>query len=175
MGEWDSWGECTSVTEHGLTCGGGNRYRTRKAGDCGDDNSYDETEQCNTGDCSAGDTCTLKASDPIVVTEDNSMVENLSITTTGSAPAIFVYNASNVVLRNIKIVHAGTARTTFTDPDHGISMDQSGAGIYFQYSPNIKIENVHVSLVRPSPNPFAADAQNSTFAPMNAPTPPLFL
>jgi hypothetical protein len=99
----------------------------------------------------------LAPSDPIVITEDNTVVEHISITTTGVAPAIFVYNASNVVLRNIKIVHGGAVRVKGTDTDLNIFVDQSGAGIFFQESPHITIENVHVSLVRPSPNPSATD------------------
>jgi len=157
LGEWGAWGECSSVTDHGLKCGGGNRYRTRAAGNCGEDNSYDETEQCNTIDCVPEAACSLSPSDPIVITEDNAVVENLSITTTGVAPAIFVYNASNVVLRNIKIVHGGAVRVKGTDTDLKLFVDQSGAGIFFQDSPHITIENVHVSLVRPSPNPSATD------------------
>jgi hypothetical protein len=81
-----------------------------------------------------------------VITADNSVVENKIITvTTGAAPAIWVYGASNVTLRNLKIVHAGSNR--FRGAVDGRYVDQSGAGIFFQNSPNLKIENVHVSLV----------------------------
>jgi len=155
VGDYGEWSECTS------TCGGGNRYRTRDGGDCGDQYTIVETEQCNTENCDPGDACTLSTSDPLVITEDNTVVEHVSITTTGVEPAIFVYKASNVVLRNIKIIHAGADRVKGTNSD-GISVDESGAGIFFQESPNITIENVHVSLVRPSPNPYASDGDCAT-------------
>jgi hypothetical protein len=90
------------------------------------------------------------------------VVENLRIVTTGQEAAIFVLGAANVTLRNIKIVHEGTARVTGANHTLGIWMDESGAGIYFKNSPNIRIENVHVSLVRPSPNPYAADGRCAT-------------
>ena len=94
-----------------------------------------------------------------MITTDGQVVENISITTDGVEPAIFVYGASNVVLRNIKIIHTGHERVKGTKSVAGTNMfvDESGAGIYFQKSPNIVIENVHVSLVRPSPNPQATD------------------
>lgn len=152
FGEWGEWSACTS------TCGGGGRYRTRGAGDCGAE--YTESEQCGTDDCDAGPDCALAESAPLVVTTDGAVVENLSITTDGVEPAIFVYGASNVVLRNIKVVHAGHARVKGTGGVAGVGnvyLDQSGAGIYFQKANNISLENVHVSLVRPSPNPHATD------------------
>jgi hypothetical protein len=65
-----------------------------------------------------------------VITADNSVVENKIITvTTGAAPAIWVYGASNVTLRNLKIVHAGSNR--FRGVVDGRYVDQSGAGIFF--------------------------------------------
>jgi hypothetical protein len=87
------------------------------------------------------------------VVDDNAVVEGISITTTGVAPAIWVYGAQNVTLKNIKIVHEGAARVKGTITVDGIGdvwADQSGAGIFFENAPNIRIENVHVSLVRPA-------------------------
>lgn len=153
--EWGEWSECSS------TCGGGGQVRTRGPGSCGGGSEYTESRQCHTEDCDPGPACQLSQSDPLVITTDNQVVENIEIITDGLAPAIFVYGASNVVLRNIKVVHTGQPRfrgNLDNDPALGnIWVDQSGAGIYFQNSPNIQIENVHVSLVRPSPNPYASD------------------
>jgi len=153
LGDWGDWSECTS------TCGGGARYRSRSPGDCGDDYAYTVSEQCNTDVCDPGPACSLSESSPLVITTDGQVVENISITTDGVEPAIFVYGASDVVLRNIKIIHTGHERVKGTKSVAGTNMfvDESGAGIYFQKSPNIVIENVHVSLVRPSPNPQATD------------------
>lgn len=153
LGDWGVWSECTS------TCGGGARYRSRSPGDCGDDYAYTVSEQCNTDACDPGPACSLSESSPLVITTDGQVVENISITTDGVEPAIFVYGASDVVLRNIKIIHTGHERVKGTKSVAGTNMfvDESGAGIYFQKSPNIVIENVHVSLVRPSPNPQATD------------------
>jgi hypothetical protein len=109
----------------------------------------------------------------LVVVDDNTVIEDITITTTGHAPAIWVYGAKNVTLRNIKIVHEGADRVqgtikvddsgtvTLGDSDlagetsqlaaaEGVWADLSGAGIFFQNAPNIRIENVHVSLVRPA-------------------------
>jgi phage-related protein len=94
-----------------------------------------------------------------VITEDNAVVENLTITASGKEAAIFVLNSANVVLRNIKIVHEGSERVQGQNNTLGTWMDESGAGIYFKNSPNIIIENVHVSLVRPSPNPSASNSE----------------
>jgi hypothetical protein len=94
----------------------------------------------------------------LVVLDDNAVVEGISITTTGLAPAIWVYGAKNVTLKNIKIVHEGADRfkgTINVDGIGNVFVDQSGAGIFFQNAPNIRIENVHVSLVRPAVNKFA--------------------
>jgi len=159
VGEWGSWSTCSS------TCGGGGQYRTADPGTCGPDYALTESQQCNTELCDPGPACTLKTSERLVITEDNTEVDGLTITTSGKEPAIWVYGASNVVLRNIKIIHAGHLREKGGGIDEkmpGVYADQSGAGIYFQNSPNIKIENVHVTLLRPSPNPNAADGACAT-------------
>jgi hypothetical protein len=154
-GEFDEWSTCTS------TCGGGGQYRTQDPGDCGDDSKIVEHQQCNTQSCDAGE-CSLSASPNLVITEDNAVVEGVSITASGKEAAIFVLNAANVTLRNIKIVHEGSDRVKGQNDTLGEYMDESGAGIFFKNSPNIRIENVHVSLVRPSPNPHAADGECAT-------------
>ena len=100
----------------------------------------------------------MRSSPALVITEDGTEVEGVTITTSGKEAAIFVYGAANVVLRNIKIVHTGAARVKGHSATFGRWMDESGAGIFFKNSPNITIENVHVALVRPSPNPYARKA-----------------
>jgi len=147
LGSWGDWSACTS------TCGGGGQVRTQDPGNCGAGYVATSSQQCNTDLCAAGPDCTLSPSPPLMITDDNTVVENKIITvTSGTAPAIWVYEASNVTLRNIKIVHAGSNRST--GAVDGRWVDQSGAGIFFQRSPNVKIENVHVSLVT-TPNPHA--------------------
>jgi len=152
LGSWGSWSEtCTS------TCGGGGQYRTRDPGNCGESHAITEHSQCKTESCDPGEQISLKSSPSLLITKDDTVVEGVTIATSGKEAAIFVYGAANVVLRNIKIVHTGAARVQGTNATLGAWMDESGAGIFFQNSPNITIENVHVSLVRPTPNPHASD------------------
>lgn len=151
LGSWGSWSAACSST-----CGGGGQYRTRDSGDCGEDYAITEHQQCETQSCDPGETCSLLSSPSLLITKDNTKVEGVTITTSGKEAAIFVNGAANVVLRNIKIVHTGAARVKGNNATLGW-MDESGAGIFFKNSPNITIENVHVSLVRPTPNPHASD------------------
>jgi hypothetical protein len=152
-GKFGDWSACTS------TCGGGGQYRTQDPGDCGDDFKITEQQQCETQNCDPGDECTLSPSPPLLITEDNAVHENLLIKSSGKEAAILLFGAANVVLRNIKIVHEGSARNQYQNNTLGIWLSESGEGIYFRNAPNILIENVHVSLVRPSPNPFASDSE----------------
>lgn len=51
--------------------------------------------------------CTMKdTTGPVVVTEDGAVVENLRIRYNGTAAALTVTSASNVVLRNLAIEHS---------------------------------------------------------------------
>ena len=157
-GEWSDWSECSA------TCGTGGQLRTRAAGTCTE--SYTESKECNAGQgegqgisegCSTGQCTLIESSDPItVISEDNKIIENLKITVTGSAPAIGIHGSRNVTIRNVHIVHEGSAAACA-----GAVTGCSGPGIYFNASDEITIENVKVEMHRPV-NPHANDGDCNT-------------
>jgi len=135
-GDWSEWTDCSAP------CGTGGQTRTRAAGTCAE--PYTESRQCNLSPCDVGK-CTLTSSSPIVVTDvNNKVIENIFISSTGSNPAIDIRRSVNVTIRNVHIVHEGSAAAC-----NGAVEGCSGPGIYFRQSPGITIENVMVEMQRP--------------------------
>ena len=96
---------------------------------------------------SAGASCTLSPSGPIIITADNSVVENVLIRSTAAGgDALRVAGASNVTVRNVRIEHA-----------------PSGRGIFFQQADNINISGVEVVAVAQGAAPLRG-ANNCSLA-----------
>lgn len=132
LGAWGEWSACSA------SCGGGGRTRSRDPGTC-TQGPFTESEQCNLQSCKASP-CVLKDSAAIVIrNQDNAVIENLKITSSGTAPGISVEDSKNVTIRNVQIFHAGHPR---------VGPYGSGVGIHFHNSPNIKIEDVKVEFTR---------------------------
>lgn len=69
---------------------------------------------------------TLLLSDPLLVTESGTVIENLLIRATGETPGIFVSGADNVVIRNVRIEH---------EKAHGLTVADS---------PGLRVENIEI-------------------------------
>lgn len=66
---------------------------------------------------SASSPCILAESGPLVVTQDNAVIEKLRITSANGA-ALRIEGAANVTVRNVEIFHAGGAGIEFVDAPH---------------------------------------------------------
>lgn len=133
----------------------------RDPGDC-TTGVLTRSRQCSTQSCTYG-ASELQSSDPIKVeSRDDAVIENLYINTNGSEPGISVIDSSNVIIRNVHIVHTG-AQQCRPWQDCAKTMPvvaEAGVGLSFKNCPNITIQQVKIELKRVS-NPHANGTINA--------------